>query len=72
MKLNRLNLWTALVSFVASGIWFFTGQVATGCIWLIFSLIWLILAVIRLRSTVIERNPVSRLAHRLSRMLIWG
>jgi hypothetical protein len=72
MKLNRLNLWTALVSLVASGVWFVAGQVATGFVWLVCSLVWLILAIVRLRSTVIEPDPVSRLARRLSRMLLWG
>lgn len=72
MKLNRLNFVTALVAFLASGIWFATGQHATGVIWLACSFVWLTLAIARLRSSIVEPHPVSRLAHRLARLLLWS
>lgn len=72
MKLNRLNLLTALISFLASGLWFSLGQVVTGLVWLVCSLVWLVLAIVRLRSPVVEPAPASRLVRRLSRLLLWG
>lgn len=72
MSLSRLNLVTAFVAFLASFVWFATGQNATGAVWLASSLVWLALAVTRLRSSNVEPHPASRLAHRLSRLLIWS
>jgi hypothetical protein len=72
MKLNRLNFVTALVAFLASGVWLAIGQNLTGLIWLACSCVWLALAIARLRSSSVEPNPASRLAHRLSRLLLWS
>jgi hypothetical protein len=72
MKLNRLNFITALVAFLASGVWFATGQNVTGLIWLACSLVWLALAIARLRSSAVEPHPASRVARRLSRLLLWS
>lgn len=72
MKLSRLNLLTALVSLCASAVWFAYGENATGLIWLVCSLVWLVLAIAHLRSSTDEPNPVRRLARRLSRMLLWS
>jgi hypothetical protein len=72
MRLSRLNLWTAIVSLVASLVWFATGQMATGLIWLALSLVWLALALGRLRSSIEEPQAMARLVRRLSRMLLWS
>lgn len=72
MKLDRLNLLTALVSLVASVVWLAFGQNATGLIWLVVSVVWLALALARFQSSIHEPNPASRLARRLSRMLLWS
>ena len=72
MKLNRLNLLTALVAFLSSGAWFATGQNVTGVVWLACSLAWLAVAIARFRSPIVEPHPASRLAHRLSRLLMWS
>jgi hypothetical protein len=72
MKVNRLNLLTALVSFAASGVWLATGQSATGLVWLICSVAWLTLAIAGFRASTDEPHPLRRLARRLSRMLIWS
>jgi len=72
MKLSRLNLLTAIVSLAASLIWIGTGQNATGLIWLGCSLVWIALAIGRLRHSVEEPHPMARLMRRLSRMLLWS
>jgi len=72
MELSRLNLVTAVISLVACLVWLATGQNATGFIWLACSLVWLALAIDRLRSTVEEPHPIARLMRRLSRMLLWS
>jgi hypothetical protein len=72
MKLSQLNLMTAVASLVASLVWFATGQNATGLIWLACSLVWLALAIGRLRHPVEEPHPIARLMRRLSRMLLWS
>jgi hypothetical protein len=72
MKLSRLNFVTALVAFLASGVWFAAGQNVTGVVWLACSLVWLALAIARLRSPAVEPHPASRLARRVSRLLLWG
>ncbi|MFY9728024.1 MAG: hypothetical protein WAJ87_21195, partial [Bryobacteraceae bacterium] len=71
MNLNRLNLLTAIISLVASLVWFAIGQNAAGLIWLACSLVWLALAIGRVRRSVEEPHPMSRLIRRLSRMLLW-
>ncbi len=72
MKLNRLNCVTALVVFLVSAVWFATGQNVTGLIWLVCSLVWLTLALARLRSPAVEPHPSRRLARSLSRLLLWS
>lgn len=72
MRLSRLNLLTATASLAASLLWIGIGQNATGFIWLACSLVWLALAVGRLRHPVEEPHPIARLMRRLSRMLLWS
>jgi hypothetical protein len=72
MRVNYLNALTALISLLASGVWFAIGQSFAGLIWLVCSLVWLALAIAYLRSSAEEPNPVRRLARRLSRMLLWS
>ncbi len=72
MKLNRLNLVTALVSLAAALVWILIGQTAAGMIWLVCSLVWVVLALAGLRSSEYEPSPARRLARRLSRMLLWS
>jgi hypothetical protein len=72
MKLSRLNLLTAVISLVASLVWFATGQNATGLIWLVCSFVWLALAIARLRRSMDEPFPMAQLLRRLSRMLLWS
>ncbi len=72
MKLSRLNLLTAVISLLASLVWFAIGQIAAGFIWFVCSLVWLALAISRLRHSIEEPNPTARLVRRLSRMLLWS
>jgi hypothetical protein len=72
MKLSRLNLLTAIVSVVASLVWFVIGQIVTGLIWLACSLVWLTLAIFGLHHPDEEPHPIARLMRRLSRMLLWS
>ncbi|MCX6622344.1 MAG: hypothetical protein NTY38_14995 [Acidobacteria bacterium] len=72
MKLNRLNLVTALISLGAAGVWLTIGQDVTGVIWLVCGLVWLTLAVTHFQSPAGEPNPVIRFVRRLSRMLLWS
>jgi len=72
MTLDRLNFVTALVAFLASGVWFASGQNVTGLIWLASSLVWLAAAIARLRPSSVEPHPASRLVQRLSRLLLWS
>jgi hypothetical protein len=72
MKLGRLNCLTALIAFLASALWFATGQNVTGLIWLACSLVWLVLAVARMRSSKIEFDHTGRLFRRLHRLLLWS
>ncbi len=72
MKLSHLNFLTAIISLFASLVWLATGQNATGFIWLACSLVWLALAIGRLRTSIEEPHPIKRLMRRLSRMLLWS
>jgi hypothetical protein len=47
---ERLNLLAAVISLIASLVWFVMGQNATGLLWLACSLIWLALAIARFRE----------------------
>ena len=62
----------ALISLGASFVWFATGQVATGVIWLVCSVVWLGVGLVRLRSPATEPEPMRHLARRLSRLLLWS
>lgn len=72
MRLSRLNLLSALVSFGLSCIWLAMGQSLAGMIWLICSLAWFVLSIKRREPTVTEPRPVSRLLRRLWRLAIWS
>ena len=72
MKLSYLNFWTAVISLLASLVWFAIGDGLSGLIWFVFSLVWLVRAVARLRSPDHEPRPGGRLARRFWRMLLWG
>lgn len=72
MKLSRLNLLSALVSFSLSCIWLAMGQSVSGMIWLICSLVWLTLSFAYRDSSINEPNPLRRLGRRLSRLLLWS
>ena len=72
MKLNRLNLLSALISSGASCLWLAIDQSLAGLIWLVCSLVWLTLCITRRGSSVIEPNPMRRLTRRLSRLLVWS
>lgn len=72
MSLSRLNLLTAMISLLASFVWLASGHVADGLFWLACSVVWLALAVARLRSPGDEPRPLARLLRRVSRMLLWG
>jgi hypothetical protein len=72
MKQSQLNLCTALLSLLGSLAWFAAGQVVTGLIWFACSLVWVTLALFRLRSSITEPHPGARVAHRLSRLLFWS
>ncbi len=72
MKLSRLNLVTAVVALLASGVWFALGQNLTAVIWLACSVVWLSAAIVRFRSASVEPHPVSRVVRRLSRLLLWS
>ena len=69
---ERLNLLAAVISLIASLVWFVMGQNATGLFWLACSLIWLALAIARLRRSIDEAHPIARLVRRLSHMLVWS
>jgi hypothetical protein len=72
MTRSQLNLVMAVASFVGSVGWFAIGQNPTGLIWFIGSLIWLIIAICRMRDSAEEPRPLARLARRLSRLLLWS
>ncbi len=72
MNLSLLNLLTAVISLLASLVWFALGQTVTGLIWFACSLVWLALTVARLRTPADEPHPMARLLRRLSRMLTWS
>lgn len=72
MKLHRLNVLSAFISLAVSCLWLAIGQTATGFIWLVCSLIWLVLGIAHLRTSDTEPHPMRRLARRLSRLLIWS
>ncbi len=72
MKLSRLNLLSALVSFVLSCVWLAMGQSVSGIIWLVCSLVWLALSLAPGESSATEDHPTTRLARRLSRLLMWS
>ncbi len=72
MKLSWLNFVTAVISLVASLVWFAIGQNVTGLIWLACSLVWLVLAIGKVRRPVVEPHPMPRLMSRLSRILLWS
>ncbi len=72
MRLSRLNLLTAAVALIASVVWFAIGQVWAGIVSTACSLVWLVLAIARLRSPASEPGPARRMARRLSRLLIWS
>ena len=72
MRLSYLNLLTAAAAFAGSFVWFATGQIPTGVVWLAGSLIWLIVAVYRLRASTDEPRPGLRFTRRLSRLLLWS
>jgi hypothetical protein len=72
MKLSRLNLLSALVSFTLGWILLAMGQSWSGIVWLICSLVWLCLSVAQRGASISEPNPARRLARRLSRLLIWS
>ena len=72
MKLSRLSLITAVIALVVSLVWFAIGRYATGLIWFACGLVWLALAIGRLRRSVEAPHPVARLMRRLSRMLLWS
>jgi len=72
MKLSRLNLMTAVIALVVSLVWFAIGRYATGLIWFACGLVWLALAIGRLRRSVEAPHPMAGLMRRLSRMLLWS
>lgn len=72
MKLHRVNVLSAVISLAASCLWLAIGQTATGLVWLVCSLIWLVLGVAHMRSSDTEPNPMRRLTRRLSRLLMWS
>ena len=72
VKLHRVNLIAALISLAGACVWFATAQTVTGMIWLVCSLVWLASGVAHRRSLATEREPMKRLARRVSRLLLWS
>ncbi len=72
MRLSRLNVLAAVISSVAGCLWLAMGDALSGLIWLACSLVWLTLAITRRSSSISEPHPVKRLAHRISRLLLWS
>jgi hypothetical protein len=72
MRLGYLTLLAALLSFVGSLFYLFTGNVAVGVVWLAISLVWLAAGFYALtRSSEIEEFPLRCLARRFSRLLMF-
>ena len=72
MTVSRLNLLTALLSLIGALVALFLGNALVGLLWLAITLVWLLLAVRAAGKRDYEHQPFSRLARRLSRLLLWG
>jgi hypothetical protein len=67
-----LNLLCALLSLIGSVLWLLLGDVISGLIWAGASLLWVVVAVFRVRDSSDVADAASRIGRRLSRLLLWS
>jgi hypothetical protein len=67
-----LNLLCALLSLIGSVLWLLLGDVISGLIWAGASLLWVVVAVFRVRDSSGVADAASRIGRRLSRLLLWS
>ncbi len=74
MRRSRLSLVSAAISLVGALIWLVMGNGASGVVWLVISIGWLVASIVQWsRSAEVEPHPGRRLVRRFSRlMMFWS
>jgi hypothetical protein len=72
VRLFYLNLVCALLSLLGSVLWLLLGDAISGLVWAGASLLWVVVAVIRVRDSNIVPDAARRIGRRLSHLLLWG